>query len=83
MSIDPATEKQRSRYVKNSMKEHAAGVPQRAYSIVEFCAAYNLSRSLAYLEVGAGRLRVRKVGRRTLIAAEDAENWFASLAGAA
>lgn len=53
---------------------------KRGYRIEEFCQAYGICRSLAYVEIRRGRLKARKVGRRTLIAAEDAEAWFGNLA---
>lgn len=53
---------------------------RRGLSIPEHCNAYGISRSMAYSEIKAGRLRVRKVGRRTIIATEDAEAWFAACA---
>jgi hypothetical protein len=55
---------------------------RRAYRIPDFCRTYGVGRSRAYLEIQAGRLRVRKVGRCTLIAAEDAEAWLACLSRA-
>jgi hypothetical protein len=50
-----------------------------AYSVDEFCAAHGIGRSLCYEEISAGRLRVRKVGRRTLILAADAAAWREAL----
>ena len=56
--------------------------PKRGYSIDEFCSVYSICRSSTYVEIREGRLTARKVGRRTIIATEDAEEWFASLARA-
>ncbi len=53
---------------------------RRAYTLREFCEVYATSRSQAYVEIAAGRLRVRKVGRRTLIDTDDAEDWWAARA---
>ena len=50
-----------------------------AYSINDFCKAFSVSRSFAYSEIAAGRLKVRKAGRRTLILPEDADKWIAAL----
>ena len=50
-----------------------------AYSVDEFIAAANISRTKAYEEIAAGRLRVRKVGARTIIRVEDAKAWLAAL----
>jgi precorrin-6B methylase 2 len=46
-----------------------------AYRIPEFCSAYGISRTTAYLEMSAERLRTFSVGRRRLISAEAAEAW--------
>jgi len=53
--------------------------PKRGYSIEEFGKIYGICRSLIYLEIREGRLKARKVGRRTVIAAEDGEEWFSKL----
>jgi hypothetical protein len=50
-----------------------------AYSVNRFCKDFGIGRSLAYREIAAGRLRIRKVGRRTLIAGSDAVSWFEAL----
>lgn len=52
---------------------------KRGFSVEEFCETYDICRSLAYVEIREGRLKARKVGRRTIIAGEDAEDWFARL----
>ena len=51
----------------------------QAYTVREFCRAYGIGRSLTYIEIAAGRLLVRKAGRRTLILKADADAWLASL----
>jgi hypothetical protein len=56
-----------------------AALPRRGYSIPVFCETYDVCRSKAYEEIAAGRLKARKAGRRTIIAAEDAEDWFSQL----
>ena len=53
--------------------------PLRAFSIDEFCRRYGIGRTTAYAEISAGRLRRRKVGKRSLIAEDDAEAWLDSL----
>jgi predicted DNA-binding transcriptional regulator AlpA len=53
---------------------------KRAYRIPEFCEEYRLSRAAVYNEIKAGRLKIRKIGRATRIAEEDAEAWFAACA---
>lgn len=48
-------------------------------SINEFAAANSISRTQAYREITSGRLIASKVGKRTVITAENAANWRASL----
>ena len=50
-----------------------------AYSVNDFCHVYSIGRTLFYDEVAAGRLRVRKVGKKTLVLASDGEAWANSL----
>lgn len=47
--------------------------------IPDFCDRYATSRSVAYREIAAGRLRVTKIGSATRIKIEDAEAWASSL----
>lgn len=65
----------------NELRPESESAPpsKRAFSIEEFCRTYGICRASAYVEIKEGRLRIRKCGRRTLIAVEDAENWFSSL----
>jgi excisionase family DNA binding protein len=55
---------------------------KRAYSISEFCNIYQLGRTKAYQQIKSGRLKAVKVGSRTIIRADDAEQWLAALEGA-
>jgi excisionase family DNA binding protein len=50
-------------------------------TIDEACAAAQVSRNRLYKEVHAGRLRVIKNGRRTLISAWAMRAWLESLEG--
>jgi len=52
---------------------------QRALSINEFSRAYGIGRSKIYEELTSGRLRGRKVGKRTIITEVDAEDWLQCL----
>lgn len=52
------------------------------YSIAELVQIGPLSRSKIYLEIGAGRLRAVKAGRRTLILRTDYEQYLANLPSA-
>lgn len=54
-----------------------------AYSIPRFCAEADIGRSTVYQEIAAGRLRTVKVGKRTLIPAEEAHAWLRRLASEA
>jgi len=56
-------------------------VSKVALSIPEFCAAVGIGRSRAYEEIKAGRLRVLKCGRRTLIAQDAVGAWLSALSG--
>jgi hypothetical protein len=59
--------------------KHGPPLRKRGLSIEEFCELYGICRSLTYVEIREGRLKARKVGRRTILAAEDAERWFHDL----
>ena len=50
-----------------------------AYSIDEVCKDVNVGRSKIYEEIKSGRLLARKIGRRTLILADDLQTWLESL----
>ena len=52
-----------------------AVVIKPVYSIPEFCHDFATSRSAAYEEMKAGRLRSFKYGAATRIAGEDALSW--------
>jgi excisionase family DNA binding protein len=64
---------------KNSEGERQRRASQRAMSVRDFCKIYGIGRTSLYAEIAAGRLKVRKVGRRTLIGDDDAEEWWHSL----
>ena len=60
-------------------------VPQiepRALPIPAICKRYSIGRTTLYGEIRAGRLRVVKIGKRTLVDLAEAERWWSSLAGA-
>ncbi len=55
-----------------------------SYSVADFCGAHGISRALFYKLLREGRgPRVMKVGRRTLISREAAEQWRRRMEGAA
>ena len=66
---------------EKSEREHQRSERQRAMSVRYFCEAYNMGKTRTYEEIKSGRLRVRKIGRRTLIGVDDAEEWFNRLNG--
>jgi hypothetical protein len=45
------------------------------YPVDDFCRDFGVSRSTAYTEIRAGRLKVFKIGDRTMVAGEDALAW--------
>jgi hypothetical protein len=70
------SDRERLRRTRQSAQSHAE---QRAFDIGGFCQRYGVGRTRAYEEIKLGRLRVRKCGRKTLIAEDDAEQWLANL----
>jgi hypothetical protein len=46
-----------------------------SYRLADFCEQFGIGRSAAYAEIGAGRLRVFKVGKLVMVAGEDAIRW--------
>ena len=53
----------------------------QAYDIPTFCRVYSIGRTKLYQEIKAGRLQVKKIGRRTIIPAASAELWLQNLEG--
>jgi excisionase family DNA binding protein len=64
---------------KISEAEQQRRAQQRAMSIDEFCERYGPGRTKAYEELRSGRLRGRKIGKRTIITEDDAEDWLRRL----
>ena len=50
-----------------------------AYRVEEFCGRNRIGKTKFYEEVYAGRLKIFKVGRRTLVSRAAAENWIRQL----
>lgn len=48
-----------------------------ALPIPEFCRLYGIGRSKTYQEINAGRLKAKKIGRKTLIT--NADEWLGNL----
>jgi hypothetical protein len=51
---------------------------KRVLSIAAFCHCYDIGRTMAYVEMAAGRLRYCKVGRSRRVRVDDAEAWSLS-----
>jgi hypothetical protein len=54
-------------------------VPGGAMTIAEFCSWARIGRTMAYAEIKAGRLLLRKAGAKSLVTREAAEAWLRSL----
>lgn len=52
---------------------------RKALSVKDFCLAYGVNRSKAFQLLSDGKLARYKLGRKTLIRVDDAEDWFVSL----
>jgi hypothetical protein len=50
-----------------------------AMTVPEFCRWARLGRTATYREIRSGRLKLRKVGAKSLILVSDAETWLQSL----
>jgi len=59
--------------------EEAKRPLKRLLTVPEATFGYGISRSKFYEEVAAGRIRLRKCGRRTLVSSDDMEAWAAEL----
>jgi excisionase family DNA binding protein len=63
----------------NSEAEQQSRSRRRAMSIAEFCGRYGPSRTTTYELIKQGRLRARKIGKRTIITEDDAEDFLRCL----
>jgi len=59
--------------------EHGRRARQRVMSIDEFSHSYGPGKTKTYEEIKEGRLRARKIGKRTVITEDDAEDWLQHL----
>ena len=50
-----------------------------AFSVPDACAALSIGRNTFYAEVAAGRIKVKKSGRRTLVPAAQIKAWLDNL----
>jgi excisionase family DNA binding protein len=53
--------------------------PVQAFTVSEFCRVFRVSNTTFYELKKRGALRTVKLGRRTLIARNEAERWLNSL----
>ena len=60
-------------------KQWTEDAPVFAFTVESFATAHNIGRSKVFDEINCGRLKARKVDRRTIITAEDAADWRATL----
>jgi excisionase family DNA binding protein len=54
-------------------------VERKAFTIREIAARNRIGKDSVYEEVRAGRLRARKLGKRTIVLDTDEEAWRAAL----
>jgi excisionase family DNA binding protein len=59
--------------------EPGAIAPRLAHSIADAAKIAGVGRSFLYEEINAGRLKLRKAGRRSLIFETDLKAWLESL----
>lgn len=69
--------------MKKAAARKSTPVEKFAFSINEFCESYGIGRTQAYEEINAGRLKIAKVGKRTLVPVIAAEAWLAAMVRAA
>lgn len=50
-----------------------------SFTVDSFCKAENIGHTKFYEEVNSGRLRAKKIGRKTIVLPEDRRKWRASL----
>jgi excisionase family DNA binding protein len=63
-------------YVRRERETAKPPPPRLGYSIEEFAELTGVSRSSVYKALRSGCLTARKIGKRTIISAEDAEKYF-------
>lgn len=54
----------------------AYSLGKAAFSVPEFCASVSIGRTTFYQQVKDGRIRVAKIGRRTLIPSSEVDRWL-------
>jgi excisionase family DNA binding protein len=61
------------------MSKRERDIYRLAHTISEVVNLTGVGRSVLYEQIGEGRLRIRKLGRRTLIFDTDLKAWLESL----
>jgi hypothetical protein len=64
------------RHGTSAMSTDDENLPKLAYTVPEFQKATGVGRTRLYEEIRLGRLRLTKVGRRSIIAVGDARAWL-------
>lgn len=73
---------ERERDRRERQHQQSLAEPRLAYSVPEFCRSTGLGQTKVYEENRAGRIRIRRVGKRRLITHEDAVAYLSSLPAA-
>ncbi|MBX3516747.1 MAG: hypothetical protein KF815_07360 [Rhodospirillales bacterium] len=66
--------------MKPDLSAHPS-VERKTYRPAEFMAAYRIARTTFYKQVKAGKLKLIKVGKCSLIGVEEAERWWRARCG--
>ena len=61
----------------------STGATKAALTVAEFCATCSIGRSSFYVLVAAKRIRIKKLGRRTLVPAGEVAAFLDSLSNPA
>ncbi len=61
------------------MDTTTTSTPRAAWSVLEFCKRYSLSKGTVFAMMREGKITRIKAGRRSLIPVESAEAWWQSL----
>ena len=67
--------------VNLEQRKEEARQPRCSSSLRNFAERHDISLRLTYDEIKAGRLKIKKVGRRSIVTDEDEEAWLRSLSG--
>ena len=59
--------------------KHPEPDARAAFSVTEFCSWAGISPSRFYKEVKSQRLKIHKIGRKTIVKTTDANAWLDSL----